>query len=260
MGSGVIYSNSVTCIKKGVTYRPPRIAKRSLVHGPQTALTTDGPDEYGRMKVRFFWDSDGPSAWLRVAQFWAGPQWGSVFLPQPGNEVLVDFIDGDPDNAIIVGGVYNGKNMPPYPLPDKYCYSTIKSYRNNEIRYDDTNGAEEIYVHAQKDMNRVVENADTVKVIKSDRTITLEQGTETIKIKMGNHIRKIDLGKSETEAMQSITLKVGANKIVIDQSGITLDGIMIKLKGQAMIDSQAPMQKMNGDATVIIKGGITMIN
>jgi type VI secretion system secreted protein VgrG len=150
--------------------------------------------------------------------------------------------------------------MPPYPLPSKYCYSTIKTKNNNEIRFDDTDSAEEIYVHAQKDMNRVVEDADTVKVIKGNRTITLDMGTEKIQIKMGDHIRKIDAGKSETEAMQSITLKVGANSIKIDQTGITLDGIMIKIKGSAMIDSTAPMQKMNGDATVIIKGGVTMIN
>jgi type VI secretion system secreted protein VgrG len=268
MESGVIYTNAMTCIPHGTRYRPPRLARRSLTHGPQTALVIDGPDKYGRMKVKFHWGDDESSGWVRVAQFWAGQQWGAVFLPRVGHEVLVDFVDGDPDHPIIVGSLYNAENMPPYPLPDKYSYSTIKTYTDNELRFDDTEGAEDIYFHAQKDFHRVVENDDdlkvennqTIKINKGNRDTTLEMGNDTLTIKMGNHIQKINLGKSETEAMQSIELKVGANSIKIDQAGITLDGIMIKLKGKAMIDSQAPMQKMNGDAMIMIKGGITMIN
>jgi type VI secretion system secreted protein VgrG len=112
-------------------------------------------------------------------------------------------------------------------------------------------GNRSVYVNTGNDLHQVKTG---------NREAIIDMGNDTLTVKMGNHVRKINLGKSETEAMQSITLKVGANKIVVDQTGITLDGIMIKFKGQAMIDSQAPMQKMNGDAMVMIKGGITMVN
>jgi type VI secretion system secreted protein VgrG len=316
MESAILYTNSMTAIPYGSKFRPPRVARRSLVPGLQTALVTEGPDKYGRMRVKFHWGERTGSGWVRVAQRWAGPQWGTIFLPRVGHEVIVDFIDGDPDHPLIVGSVYNAQNMPPYTLPDKYTQSGIKtrsmtadggtqggSDEFNELRFDDLQGKEDIYFHAQKDFHRVVENDDDLKVghdqtieIKNHRTevvkdgnekVTIEKGkreifvdkgndlhqvkmgnreaiidmgNDTLTVKMGNHIRKINLGKSETEAMQSITLKVGANSIKVDQTGITLDGIMINFKGSAMIKSQAPMQQMNGDALVKIQGGITMIN
>lgn len=316
MESPVLYTNSLECIDVAQTYRPSRSASRAMVPGPQTALVTEGPDKFARMRVKFHWGGQVASGWVRVAQRWAGPQWGTIFLPRVGHEVLIDFINGDPDHPLIMGSLYNAQNMPPYTLPDNYTQSGIKtrsmtsdggtqggSDEFNELRFEDKQGKEDIYFHAQKDFHRVVENDDDLKVghdqtieIKNHRTevvkdgnekVTIEtgnreiyvdkgndkhqvkmgnreaiidMGNDTLTVKMGNHIRKINLGKSETEAMQSITLKVGANKIVVDQTGITLDGIMINLKGQAMIKSQAPMQQMNGDAMVMIKGGITMIN
>jgi type VI secretion system secreted protein VgrG len=298
MESPVIYTNSMECIRHGTPYRPMETAERALVRGPQTALVTEGPDKYGRMRVQFHWGASVTSAWVRVAQRWAGPQWGTIFLPRAGHEVIIDFIDGDPDQPLITGSLYNSQNMPPYKLPDKYTQSGIKtrsmsadgkSQGNadefNELRFDDKKGNEEIYFHAQKDFNRVVENNDDLKVgndqtieiqnnrtevvkkgnekitvQKGNREISVDMGNDTLTVKMGNHIRKINMGKSETEAMQSITLKVGANKIVVDQTGITVDAMMIKLKGQAMIETQAPMQKQTADAMMMIKGGVTMIN
>ena len=316
MESSLLYTNSLECIPYGASFRPARTAERGTVYGPQTAVVTDGPDKYGRMRVKFHWGENTASGWLRVAQRWAGPQWGAIFLPRVGHEVIIDFVDGDPDQPLIVGSLYNKQNMPPYTLPDHYTQSGIKtrsmtpdgstqggSDEFNELRFEDKQGSEDIYFHAQKDFHRVVEHDDDLKVgndqtieIKNNRTevvktgnekVTIEtgkreifvdkgndlhqvkmgnreavidMGNDTLTVKMGNHIRKINLGKSETEAMQSITLKVGANSIKIDQMGITLDGIMINFKGQAMIKSQAPMQQMNGDAVVMIKGGITMIN
>jgi len=316
MEAPVLYENTVECIQWSQPFRPARTAERGIVYGPQTALVTEGPDKYGRMRVKIHWGEQTTSAWLRVAQRWAGPEWGTIFLPRVNHEVIVDFIDGDPDQPLIVGSVYNKQNMPPYKLPDHYTQSGIKtrsmspdggtqggSDEFNELRFGDKQGSEDIYFHAQKDFHRVVEHDDDLKVgndqtieIKNNRTevvkegnekVTIEKGNreiyvntgndkhqvkmgnreaiidmgnDTLTVKMGNHIRKINLGKSETEAMQSITLKVGANSIKIDQMGITLDGIMIQLKGQAMIKSQAPMQQMIGDAMVMNKGGITMIN
>lgn len=314
--SPMLYTNSLECIKSSQVYRPPRTADRALVPGPQTALVTEGPDKYGRMRVKFHWGGQVASGWVRVLQRWAGTTWGTIFLPRIDHEVVIEFVNGDPDHPLIMGSVYNSNNMPPYSLPGNYTQSGIKtrsmtsdgktqggSDEFNELRFEDKQGSEDIYFHAQKDFHRVVENDDDLKVghdqtieIKNHRTETVKDGNEkvtiekgnreiyvntgndkhqvkmgnreaiidmgndTLTVKMGNHIRKINLGKSETEAMQSITLKVGVNKIVVDQTGITLDGIMINFKGSAMIKSQAPMQQMNGDAMVMIKGGITMIN
>jgi type VI secretion system secreted protein VgrG len=315
MESSILYSNTLTCIPFGAKFRPENLAERPVIVGPQTATVIDGPDKYSRVKVKFHWGDELSSAWVRVAQRWCGPNWGTIYIPRVGHEVIVEFLNGDPDQPMIIGSMYNAQNMPPYTLPDNKTQCGIKtrsmsgsgsdggSDEFNELRFEDKQGSEDIYFHAQKDFHRVVEHDDDLKVgndqtieIKNNRTevvkngnekVTIEtgkreifvntgndlhqvktgnrdaiidMGNDSITVKMGNHIRKITLGKSETEAMQSITLKVGANKIVVDQSGITLDGIMITLKGKAMIQSQAPMQKMNGDAMVMIKGGITMIN
>jgi type VI secretion system secreted protein VgrG len=315
MESSLVYSNTFTCIPYGAKFRPETTTERPVIVGPQTATVVDGPDKYSRVKVKFHWGEDLNSAWVRVAQRWCGPQWGTIYIPRVGHEVIVDFINGDPDQPLIIGSVYNAQNMPPYELPANKTQCGIKTRSMdsgggqggadefNELRFEDKKGSEDIYFHAQKDFHRVVENDDDLKVghdqtieIKNHRTETVKDGNEkvtiekgnreiyvdkgndkhqvkmgnreaiidmgndTLTVKMGNHIRKINLGKSETEAMQSITLKVGANKIVVDQSGITLDGIMIQIKGKAMIKSQAPICQHNADAVMMIKGGITMIN
>ena len=315
MESSMLYTNTFTCIPYGAKFRPETSTEKPVVVGPQTATVVDGPDKYSRVKVKFHWGDKLNSAWVRVAQRWCGPQWGTIFIPRVGHEVIVEFINGDPDQPLIIGSVYNKQNMPPYTLPDNKTQCGIKTRsmdpsgaqggtdKFNELRFEDKTDAEDIYFHAQKDFHRVVENDDDLKVghdqtieIKNHRTETVKDGNEkvtietgnreiyvnkgndkhqvkmgnreaiidmgndTLTVKMGNHIRKINLGKSETEAMQSITLKVGANKIVVDQTGITLDGIMIQIKGKAMIKSQAPLCQHNADALMMIKGGITMIN
>jgi type VI secretion system secreted protein VgrG len=315
MEASILYTNTFTCIPFGVPFRAESTTEKPVIVGPQTATVTEGPDKYSRVRVRFHWGDNLTSAWVRVAQRWCGPQWGTIFIPRVGHEVIIEFLNGDPDQPMIVGSMYNAQNMPPYTLPDNKTQCGIKtrsmdaggaqggSDQFNELRFEDKTDKEDIYFHAQKDFHRVVENDDDLKVghdqtieIKNHRTevvkdgnekVTIEtgkreifvdkgddkhqvkmgnreaiidMGNDSITVKMGNHIRKINLGKSETEAMQSITLKVGANKIVIDQMGITLDGIMIKIKGQAMIDSQAPLCKHTADAMMMIKGGITMIN
>src|SRR5205823_4152854 len=101
------YQNSFVCIPSDVNFRPPRISKRPLIYGPQTAMVTDGPDEYGRSKVKFHWDELEQSRWTRVAQNWAYNQMGTQFLPRIESEVVVEFLDGDPDQPLIVGMVYN---------------------------------------------------------------------------------------------------------------------------------------------------------
>jgi type VI secretion system secreted protein VgrG len=185
------YRNRFTCVRKDVPFRPRRRTDRPVIYGPQTAIVV-GPageeihtDEHGRVKVQFHWDREGKkddksSCWIRVGQSWAGPGWGALYLPRIGQEVVVEFLEGDPDRPIVTGAVYNGLNPPPVSLPSEKTKSTVRSASspgsdgNNELRFEDAKGSEEIFVHAQKDMNIVVENDKTQKV-GGNETLTVEK-------------------------------------------------------------------------------------
>jgi type VI secretion system secreted protein VgrG len=279
-------------------------------------------DKYSRIKVQFPWDREGKkdgdsSCWVRVATAWAGKQWGMIHIPRIGQEVVVEFVDGDIDHPLVVGSVYNADQMPPYALPANKTQSGIKSRSSlkgsaanfNEFRFEDKKGSEEVYFHAEKDHNSVVENNETRKVgsaqspdgsrtteIWKDEALTVKTGDQTtvvekgnqsttvktgnqseevsmgnqsttismgnqsIATKMGNQTTKLDLGAADTEAMQSITLKVGQSSIVIDQTGVTIKGMMISVEGQVQTSVKAPMTQVNGDGLLMLKGGVTMIN
>ena len=169
------YDNTFSCIPRDTPFRPPRVTLRPVVHGAQTAVVV-GPsteeiytDKHGRVKVQFHWDRLGErnqhsSCWVRVSQLWAGQGWGAMFIPRIGQEVIVDFLEGDPDRPLITGRVYHAQNPPPYTLPESRTRSTIMSNSSpggkgsNEIRFEDQKGSEEIYTHAEKDQNERVEN------------------------------------------------------------------------------------------------------
>lgn len=276
-GGGDSWSTSLRVIESTVQYRPARITPKPIIAGPQTAVVVGKPgdeiytDKYGRVKLKFHWDresksDDKSSCWVRVAQVWAGKTWGGMFLPRVGQEVIVEFLEGDPDQPIVTGRVYNGENMPPYELPAQATRSGIKSRSSktggvgdfNEFRFEDKKGAEEVYLHAQKNLTTIVE-ANDYRHVGNNQTIKIENNrTETL-VK-GNDKITIEKGKSETEAMQSILLKVGESSILIDNSGVTIKGMQIKIEGSAMIESKAPMNTLKGDATVTIKGGMVFIN
>jgi type VI secretion system secreted protein VgrG len=196
-GSGVdtLFSCSFTAQASSDPFRPARITRKPTVAGPQTAMVTgagdagDIPtDKYGRVKVQFHWDRDGKkddktSCWLRVATSWAGNGWGAISLPRKGQEVVVAFLEGDPDQPLIVGSVYNAEQLPPYELPANATVSTVKSRSKkgaaaefNEIRFEDKPGDEYVLLHAQKDRLEFVENTlrsqidkDEHLVVKNDR-------------------------------------------------------------------------------------------
>lgn len=190
------YTNSLRVIPTRMPYRPAPI-ERPLMPGPETATVVGPPgeeihtDKHGRIKVQFHWDRQGQkdahsSAWIRVSQAWAGPGWGFLFIPRIGMEVIVSFLGGDPDRPIVTGCVYNGANPTPYTLPDEKTKSTIKTNSSlggggsNELRFEDKKGSEEIYIHAQKDFNEVVENNHSTHV-KNCQTNTVDVNqTETI--------------------------------------------------------------------------------
>lgn len=190
------FSSTLELVPADVPYRPQASARPRML-GPETAIVVgdDGEeihtDRHGRVKVQFHWDRRGErdgrsSAWIRVAQGWAGAGWGTIFIPRIGMEVLVSFLGGDPDRPIITGCLYNGANPVPYELPEHKTRSTIKTNSSvggggyNELRFEDKKGSEEIFIHAEKDFNEVVENCHTTHV-KVDQTNTVDHDqTETI--------------------------------------------------------------------------------
>lgn len=175
-GTGApLYQCSFRAIPRTESFRSERTTPKPHIAGAQTAMVT-GPsgeeihtDEHGRVKVQFHWDRDGKydensSCWVRVSQNWAGKKWGVFFLPRIGQEVIVEFLEGDPDRPIITGRVYNGESKPPYELPGEKTKSTIKSSSSkdkeghNELRFEDKAGEEQLYIHAEKDMDVRVKN------------------------------------------------------------------------------------------------------
>lgn len=230
------YSNAFSCIPHSTSYRPARVTPKPQISGSQTAIVV-GPsgeeiytDKYGRVKVQFHWDRLGKSdkdssCWIRVSQQWAGKGWGAIYIPRIGQEVVVDFLEGDPDRPLIIGRVYHIQNTVPYSLPKEKTKSTVMSNSSiggggsNEFRFEDKKGSEEIYIHAQKDLNGVVEN-DQKEVIKNNRKL---------------HVKNDSLHTATDitlEGSNTITLKVGGSTIVMDSSSIKISSSLVQIKGK----------------------------
>jgi len=255
---GQEYQNSFVAIPASGTYRPPRTAVKPAA-GAQTALVV-GPsgeeiyvDKYGRVKVQFHWDrlgkkDENSSCWVRVSSAWAGKNWGMIQLPRIGQEVVVDFLEGDPDQPIITGRVYNAVQMPPYTLPDNQTQSGVKSRSSkggdssdfNEIRFEDKTSSEEVYVHAQKDLNAAVVHDETLSVgndrtttikhddkrtVTNDDSLTIQQGKQTILLQTGNQETTLQAGNQTVtldQGDQSITLTAGNHKMTLGDGNYTL--------------------------------------
>jgi type VI secretion system secreted protein VgrG len=242
------YQANWTVIPSSQPYRPQRVTPKPVVKGPQTAVVVgkEGEeiwtDEYGRVKVQFHWDRYGElnehsSCWIRVAHVWAGKSFGAIHIPRIGQEVIVHFLEGDPDQPIVVGRVYNGDLMPPYALPDHQTQSGIKTHSTkegdaetfNELRFEDKKDEEEIYFHAEKDFVRVVENNDSLSVgfekqdegnqtidIYNNRTVTIDQGNDKLQVKTGDRDVIIDSGDDTHH------VKEGDRVVNVDQGDDTL--------------------------------------
>jgi type VI secretion system secreted protein VgrG len=249
-GGDFSYSNKFTCISESTPFRPRRGTPRPKVLGVQTAIVV-GPkgeeiytDEHGRVKVQFHWDRQGKrdersSCWIRVSQLWAGEAWGAMFIPRIGQEVIVDFIEGDPDRPIITGRVYNGNNLTPYELPQHKTKSTLKSNTSlggngyNELRYEDKKGSEQIFMHAQRNMDVHVKN-DSFENILNDRHQTI--GSQLRDGKVGDQNEMIYRDKSLTVHRHSQEHVGGDMKVLV--GGIDGDGyqdIVIKADKKELI-------------------------
>lgn len=214
------YVNSFSCIPESVPFRPAQVTPKPVVQGPQTAIVV-GPsgeeiwcDEYGRVKVQFHWDREGQrndrsSCWVRVSQLWAGKNWGAMFIPRIGHEIIIEFLEGDPDRPIGTGRVFNAENMPPYSLPGEQTKSTIKSNsskgggNSNELRFEDKAGSEEVYLHGAKDWTIAIDNDknqtvghDETQSIGNDRTRSVGNN-ESITITK-NRTKSVGVDQSES--------------------------------------------------------------
>ncbi|MFC4258064.1 type VI secretion system Vgr family protein [Marinobacter lacisalsi] len=256
----VAYHNEFLCRPANQPYVPARIAK-PVMPGLQTATVTCAAgeeihvDEHGRVKVQFHWDREGKrdqksSCWIRVAQSWAGERWGAQFIPREGQEVLVEFVNGDPDQPLITGSVYNGKNQMPYDPESQKNISGIKSRSTtkgsganyNEISFDDTLGSEWLRIHAEKDHELTVENNQTDDV-GVDRTTTIgNDDTETV----GND-QTVTVGKNHVlDAGDSITIKTGSASITMYSSGlINIEGSIININGSSAINLKSAKINLN---------------
>lgn len=247
-GSGSAqFESSLTCIDAQQSFRPLANTHRPIVKGPQTALVV-GPkgeeiwtDQYGRVKVHFYWDrhdqsNENSSCWIRVSQSWAGKNWGSMQIPRIGQEVIVSFLEGDPDRPIITGRVYNAEQTVPYDLPENATQSGMKSRSSkggtpanfNEIRMEDKKGLEQLYIHAERNQDIVVEvdeshsvGHDRNKSIGHNETVTI--GNNRLRIVKQEDI--LSVGQRKTDSIsQSYVIEVGENlRLVCGESILELN-------------------------------------
>lgn len=289
-GGNSHYQNSFTCIPSDVHFRPMHDHKRPVMKGPQTAVVT-GPageeiyiDEHGRIKVQFIWDREGKkdehsSCFLRVMQSWAGNQWGASFIPRIGHEVIVTFLDGDPDRPIVTGTVYNGLNKPVYSSKTQSGIKTrstkgATAENYNELRFEDLKGSEQIYLHAEKNLDTRVENDETLtvdhdrtKTIKHDENSTIENDrNKTVNNNQTETIKKnktIDVGDDHKESIhKNMTITVDKDlkesvkgkylEDVTKEYGLHAKSITMNADDEITIKTGAAkiVMKSNGDITM----------
>ena len=238
------YTNKFTCIPQDVPYRPPLATQRPVITGVQTAVVT-GPsgeeiytDKHGRVKVQFHWDREGKmddktSCWIRVMQSWSGVGWGAVWIPRIGQEVVVSFIEGDPDRPLITGSVYNASNTPPYPLPNEMTKSTIKSNSTkggggfNEIRFEDKKGEEQLFIQAEKNLDLRVKN-DRFETINHDHHLTVENDI----VEHAKNERHVTVDMDHFESIgkdRHLDIKGKEAKQVAQSLSLTVQGDMIEV-------------------------------
>ncbi|MGE6823744.1 type VI secretion system Vgr family protein [Pseudomonas soli] len=277
-GSGAAqFESNLSCIDAQQSYRPVSSSLRPIVKGPQTAVVV-GPageeiwtDQYGRVKVHFHWDrhdqsNENSSCWIRVSQATAGKNWGSIQVPRIGQEVIVSFLEGDPDRPIITGRVYNAEQTVPYDLPGGATQSGMKSRSSkggspanfNEIRMEDKKGAEQLYMHAERNMDTVVEQSETLSVgINRTQTVGMLE-TITIGQDRIRAVRRDDMllvGASKTDSVStSYLIEVGENlRLVCGKSVIELNA-----SGQINISCEQFSFHANADAEINTGGTLDL--
>ena len=289
-GNGSRYSADFECIPIDVVYRPRRGTPKPHMEGPQTAVVV-GPkgeeiytDEFGRVKVQFYWDrlgklDENSSCWVRVSQLMAGGGWGAMFIPRIGQEVIVDFLEGDPDRPIITGRLYHGVNRPPYKLPDGKTKSTLKTTTtpdgggSNEIRFDDNKGKEQIFLHGERNLDiRVKANmfetigTNTHLKVAKDRFEHIEHDRHTtvdndVFEKTGNDRHLKITGKHAVEVGASCSMTVKGDVIEVfksNHSEQTTNNYYLKAMGIVIESMTGITFKCGGNNIVVDPSGVTI--
>lgn len=273
-GEPTLYSNSFDVISSKTTWRAD-IPYKPMVDGPQIA-TVVGPegeeiycDEHGRVKLQFPWDrygasNDQSSCWVRVSQGWAGSQYGMVAIPRVGHEVIVSFLEGDPDQPIVTGRTFHASNRMPYPLPMHKTRTTLRTetYQGegfNELRFEDQAGQEEIYIHGQKDLNVLIEN-DAVWHIHHDAHTDIDNERVT-RIKANDHLRVEGEKRDHIQGDLSLTVdstmhhKVGQALLV--EAG---QEVHVKSGGKVVLEAGAELTlKVGGSFMKITPAGLSLV-
>jgi type VI secretion system secreted protein VgrG len=263
------YRNRFEAIPKSTNYRPPRVTPKPRMH-TQTAVVVGKAgeeiwtDQYGRIKIQFPWDRAGQndetsSCWVRVVLPWSGKNFGMQFVPRIGQEVIVTFIDGDPDRPLVTGCVYNGDNALPYALPANQTQSGIKSNSSkggggfNELRFEDKKDAEEVFLQAQKDLKINVLNDSSATVghdetltVQNARTRTVKDGDETVTLEKGNRTVTLQTGSDTLDVKDTRTVKVGS-----DQTHSTGGDYSHTVTGDYSLT-------VNGNLTIKVSGTLTL--
>ena len=288
-GQGEICSCAFTAIPSAVQFRPARTTPKPVIQGTQTAVVT-GPsgeeiytDEHGRVKVQFHWDREGQynensSCWIRVSQVHAGKGFGGIDIPRIGEEVIVSFMEGDPDRPLITGRVYNAELMPPFGLPGQMVVSGMKSNSTpggggyNEFTLNDTKDKEGVTVHAQKDMGSTIENDRTTTIVGGNDTIAVQAGTRSVTVK-GDTSLTVEAGNRTVnvtgnyqldttseinlQAPAKIKLTCGGSSVTIEPAKITISaggGSSITLDANAFMSSPAEA-KIEAPTSILSGGG-----
>ncbi len=304
MSPGSVTTTRSTAFRRNCPTAPRESRRSQPCSGTQTAVVV-GPageeiftDKYGRVKVQFHWDREGKfdadsSCWIRVATIWAGKGWGVIHIPRIGQEVIVDFLEGDPDQPIIIGSVYNADQMPTYPLPNSMTQSGTRSRSTpgggtenyNEIKFEDKKGQELVSIHAEMDMVETVENnftqsvggglkGDPKKMGKSSSTV---YGDHSLNVQKGDFSVNIEAGKAgvtvnkeidvksntsfiHVDSPTEIKLTVKGSSITITPDTITLHAEHIKLEGTTDIKGVTPDLNLEGSTKVQMHGKTVIVD
>jgi type VI secretion system secreted protein VgrG len=272
-GSDEQYSNTFSCMPTDNMYRPPMVYNRPVMYGPQSALVT-GPkgeeiyiDEFGRIKVQFMWDQEGKkdensSCFIRVMQSFAGNGWGSSFIPRIGHEVIISFLDGDPDRPIVTGSVYNGNNKPPYASKTQSGIKTHSTKEGgndnyNEIRFEDKKASEQVYIQAEKNLDTYVKHDETVTVdnnqtitVGNDQNITI--GNNRNKLVKNNEVVTISNDRTKTvKHDENSTIKNDRNKTVSNNQTENI------AKNKTIEVGNNHLESISGNMTISVEKDLT---
>ncbi|HWY70210.1 MAG TPA: type VI secretion system tip protein TssI/VgrG [Terriglobales bacterium] len=292
--SGNPYHNSFACMPFAGAYgsaiRPKRFTPKPIIAGPQTATVTvkkgedSWLDKFGRVRVKFHWDRDPNndetcSCWVRVSQPWAGTNWGAHFWPRVGQEVVIEFLEGDPDRPIITGSVYNPANMPPYKLPDNYTRSGIitrsskdgASKNFNELRFEDKKDHEQLFMNAERDMDQRVEHDMREFVACNQHLIVGASQFQAIGGEKHEHVKKDHMEKIDGDASRTV---VGEHMEKVSKDfSLAIDGDRKEnVKGKISVQALNRHEKINqsyaleaaqeihlkSNLNVVIEGGVQL--